>query len=209
MKRRVVCAVCVAAVLAAPAAGSPETAPGEAPAGEPSADSSPAPEPPSASKPSRSTQPLARAAAGSVVIRDFEFSPGTVTVAAGETVTWTNSGPSEHSATSDSFDTGILAKGERGSNTFGSGGTFSYFCTVHPSMKATVRVVGSGSAAPGGSPGADPEDTSAREDAAGAAAPDGGEALPATGLGLLPAGIGLALIAAGAALGRATRRPAA
>lgn len=256
MKRRLVCALCVVAVLAAPAAGSPDTPPpapsadptapapdappaseappapeptvtdrvpeeaaepppsqtaggesaaGESLAGGPSADvgASQTPEQPSSAKPKRSAQPVARAAAGSVVIRDFDFSPGTVTIAVGETVTWTNSGPSGHSATSESFDTGILPKGERASHTFGEAGTFSYVCTPHPFMKGTVRVVGSGSAAPG----ADPDDQSAGEDAAagGAAAQDGGETLPDTGLDLLPAGIGFLLIAAGLALGRATR----
>ncbi|HZI91852.1 MAG TPA: plastocyanin/azurin family copper-binding protein [Thermoleophilaceae bacterium] len=158
---------------------------------------------------------MARAAAGSVVIRDFEFSPATVTIAAGETVTWTNSGHSGHSATSGSFDTGILPKGERASQTFGEAGKFSYVCTPHPFMKGTVRVVGSGDPAPAGSPGPDTEGTSTEEDAAaggaddGAAAQDGGETLPDTGLDLLPAGIGIALIAAGVALARATRRPVA
>lgn len=184
-----------------------QAAAGEAPADEPPADvgAADAAKPPPASKPRRSARPVARAAAGSVVIRDFEFSPGTIAISAGETVTWTNSGPSGHSATSDSFDTGVFSQGERRSQRFDTAGTFSYFCTVHPSMKGTLRVVASGSTGPGDGVDPDRPSTREREATGGASARDGGETLPDTGLDLLPAGLGIVLVAAGALLGRATR----
>jgi plastocyanin len=86
------------------------------------------------------------AATKTVTISDFEFTPATITVNAGDTVEWTNDGPTGHSATANdkSFDTGILAKGESGSQTFDTEGSFSYICTPHPFMKGTVKVVAAG-----------------------------------------------------------------
>lgn len=77
-----------------------------------------------------------------VEIKDFAFSPATLTVKVGDTVTWTNQDSVGHSATSDdgSFDTGVLAQGESNTVTFTEAGTFNYHCTPHPNMKATVVV---------------------------------------------------------------------
>jgi plastocyanin len=76
-------------------------------------------------------------------ISDYQFSPGTLTVHVGDTVTWTNAGPSEHSATAydHSFDTGLLKKGSSASHTFTQAGTVRYFCTVHPFMHGTIVVL--------------------------------------------------------------------
>ena len=65
----------------------------------------------------------------------------------GDTVTWSNAGPTPHSATASdgSFDTGILDKGGSGSHTFTQAGTFAYICTPHPYMKGTVVVQASAS----------------------------------------------------------------
>jgi LPXTG-motif cell wall-anchored protein len=75
-------------------------------------------------------------------ISDFQFAPATITIHVGDTITWTNDGPSPHSATANnrSFDTGVLKKGQSGSHTFTQAGTFTYFCTVHPFMHGTVVV---------------------------------------------------------------------
>jgi LPXTG-motif cell wall-anchored protein len=82
------------------------------------------------------------AGAGSVSIKDFSFGPSSITVHVGDTVSWSNTGASEHTATASngSFDTGILKKGQSGSHTFNTAGTFSYICSVHPFMKGTVVV---------------------------------------------------------------------
>ncbi len=84
----------------------------------------------------------------SVTIKDFEFTPATVTIALGGTVTWTNDGPSTHTITADdgSFDSGDLSKGKTFSHTFQTAGTFTYHCSIHPFMTATV-IVQSGSTA--------------------------------------------------------------
>jgi plastocyanin len=88
----------------------------------------------------------------SVTIKDFEFTPATVTIAVGGTVTWTNNGPSTHTVTADdgSFDSGDLSVGKTFSHTFQTAGTFGYHCTIHPFMTATVIVqTGSSAASPG------------------------------------------------------------
>jgi plastocyanin len=78
----------------------------------------------------------------SVTIKDFEFTPATVTIKVGGTVTWTNNGPSTHTVNADdgSFDSGSLSQGKTFSHTFQTAGTFSYHCSPHPFMKANVVV---------------------------------------------------------------------
>ncbi|MBI4080894.1 MAG: cupredoxin family copper-binding protein [Candidatus Levybacteria bacterium] len=77
-----------------------------------------------------------------VTIKGFAFSPETITVKKGTTITWTNEDAAGHTATADdgTFDTGLITKGESGSVTFDTVGTFSYHCTPHPNMKGTVVV---------------------------------------------------------------------
>jgi LPXTG-motif cell wall-anchored protein len=104
---------------------------------------------------------VARAAASqSVTIRDYAFSPRTVTVQPGDTVTWTNRDGVRHSATAEdgSFDTGLLGRGQSGEHTFREAGTYQYVCTPHPNMQATVVVEGAttgGDADSGADPGGD------------------------------------------------------
>src|SRR5687768_4659164 len=86
--------------------------------------------------------PTVIAASRGVDIRDFAFSPRTVEVRVGDTVTWTNRDGVAHTATAQngSFDTGLLAEGESGSVRFRSAGTYRYVCTPHPQMTGTVVV---------------------------------------------------------------------
>lgn len=102
---------------AAPAA--PEPAPADAAPGEPAEvrDTAPVPE----AQPEKRAKLLAVAAAsGAVAVSDFQFAPASVTVNVGDTVTWSNAGPTSHSATATggSFDTGIFPEGESRSHTF-------------------------------------------------------------------------------------------
>ena len=80
------------------------------------------------------------AASGTVTISDFKFAPASVTVEVGDSVTWSNAGPTAHSATGEGFDTGIFSEGQSRSETFKEAGTFAYICTPHPQMKGTVVV---------------------------------------------------------------------
>jgi LPXTG-motif cell wall-anchored protein len=100
------------------------------------------------------------AASQSVTIRDYAFSPGTVTVRPGDTVTWTNRDGVRHSATAEdgSFDTGLLGRGQSGEHTFREAGTYQYVCTPHPNMQGTVVVEAAstgGAVDSGADPGAD------------------------------------------------------
>ena len=97
---------------------------------------------PSAATESPTSTPGAAGQETSVTIKDFEFTPATVTIKVGGTVTWTNNGPTTHSVTADdgSFDSGNLSQGKTFSHTFQTAGTFSYHCSPHPFMKANVVV---------------------------------------------------------------------
>ncbi len=77
-----------------------------------------------------------------VTIQGFAFSPATITVKVGDSITWENSDSAPHSATADdgNFDTGRFGQGESKTVTFDKAGTFNYHCSVHPNMKATVVV---------------------------------------------------------------------
>lgn len=77
-----------------------------------------------------------------VTIKDFAFSPTSVTVKVGDTVTWTNQDSAIHTVAADNgeFSSDNLAKGAAFSFTFTKAGSYPYHCSVHPTMKATVVV---------------------------------------------------------------------
>jgi plastocyanin len=133
----------------------------------------------------------ARAATEHVVdIRDMRFAPRTLTIAAGDTVIWTNSDSMPHTATSedDAFDSGNLDEGQSFSFTFTEPGTYEYRCDYHSEMTGTIVVEaggGSGDAAGGDSSSPDPS-TAANPNTAMPLS-GGGMQLPALlmGLGLL------------------------
>src|SRR5215208_3224466 len=81
-----------------------------------------------------------------VSIKDFSFSPAQITVPQGTTVTWTNEGPSPHTTTADdgTWDSGTMEQGEDFSFTFDEPGTYTYHCSIHPDMTATIKVSGGG-----------------------------------------------------------------
>lgn len=77
-----------------------------------------------------------------VVLEDIAFKPETVSVRAGDTVTWRfeDKGiPHNVVANDDSFKSDIKDAGVF-KHTFEKPGTFSYSCTVHPGMNGTVKV---------------------------------------------------------------------
>jgi plastocyanin len=93
--------------------------------------------------------PLAAAAAApaagtAVAIEAFAFAPPTVTVQAGQPVTWENHDPADHTVTAEdgSFDSGTMAEGASFETTFDSPGEYRYICALHPGMKGTVTVEG-------------------------------------------------------------------
>src|SRR5215218_3163688 len=149
--------------------------------------------------------------AGSVSMLDFSFSPATVSIGVGESVTWTNNGQQDHTATGSGFDTGTVPPGGSATETFNSAGNFPYVCNFHPQMKGTVQVTGNQSSGPGttdpGTTGT--PDVLGSEGAAGTSPDAAGSAsaLPATGQSEPPlAAIGLGLLACGALAGLLARR---
>lgn len=87
-------------------------------------------------------------ASGTIHMAGRTFSPGAVTIAAGGSVTFVNDDDREHTATGDTFDTGILNAGARSTELFASAGTFTFLCLIHPDMRGTVTVRGASGAAP-------------------------------------------------------------
>src|SRR5215207_2089275 len=81
-------------------------------------------------------------AAFEVQVIDFAFEPAAVTVPAGATVTWTNTGSRPHTVTADdgSFDSGRLDPSEQFSQAFDQPGTFAYHCGFHPEMQGEIVV---------------------------------------------------------------------
>ena len=131
-------------------------------------------------------QPKAIAAAsGGVTIADFSFSPATLTINQGDTVTWVNNGPTAHSATANngSFNTGILKAGQSASHTFAQAGTYSYFCQPHPFMKATivVQAAQAGGTSGGSTDSGGTGSTGSSDTGATASQADSGPTLPNTG----------------------------
>lgn len=69
-----------------------------------------------------------------VVVKDFEFDPKTITIAVGSSVVFSNQGTKKHTATADdnSFDTGVLAPGSSSAPIkFDKAGTFPFYCQFH------------------------------------------------------------------------------
>jgi plastocyanin len=185
-------------------------APADAEPAEQQIQAEPAPTPPPAPAPATRSGKARASASASVSIGDNFYSPASVSIGVGDTVTWANNGQAQHSATADngSFDTGVFGPGVRRSNTFTQAGTFSYYCTVHgQAQSGTVRVLaasGGGGSGGGGGPTASATGDS---EAAAVASPDAAgtsTTLPATGMaaGVL-ALVGLALVASGSLVGRA------
>lgn len=87
-------------------------------------------------------QPV-RAVDQDVSIVDNAFKPTSVTVDAGDLVTWTNNGSNEHTVTADagSFASEHLAKGDAFANVFDTPGTFAYHCTIHPTLMTGTVIV--------------------------------------------------------------------
>jgi plastocyanin len=96
----------------------------------------------SSSSPSSASVAAPAANPSAVIIAGFAFSPQTLTVAKGTSVTWTNNDSTTHTVTSDTsvWDSGNLAPGKTFSFTFNQTGTFPYHCNIHSSMTAKIVV---------------------------------------------------------------------
>ena len=76
------------------------------------------------------------------------YTPSTVTIAAGGTVTFSNTDTAPHTSTSGTaadgpdgvFDTSLIMANASYSVTLSDAGTYPYFCMVHPWMEGTIIV---------------------------------------------------------------------
>lgn len=77
-----------------------------------------------------------------VWIEGMKFTPSAITVTAGTTITWTNKDAVSHTVTSSSglLDSGTITSNGTYSRTFTTAGTINYYCSIHPSMTASVIV---------------------------------------------------------------------
>jgi plastocyanin len=91
-----------------------------------------------------------------VSIKNYAFSPASLTISAGQTVTWTNEDSAPHTVTVSSgpqtFSSPQLRTGDTYSFTFTKAGTYQYYCAVHPTMMASVTVTGGATTAPSSTP---------------------------------------------------------
>lgn len=86
-------------------------------------------------------------AANEVLMQSNTFSPATMTVTAGTTVTWTNKDSYNHTVTSGApgtpdgkFDSGNIGANGTFSFKFDTKGTYAYYCKIHSMMIGTIIV---------------------------------------------------------------------
>ena len=78
-----------------------------------------------------------------IVIKDFHFTPQTLTVKEGEKITWINRDEEPHTVVSVEKQfkkSGPLDTDQEFTVTAGAPGTYTYFCSVHPRMTGTIIV---------------------------------------------------------------------
>jgi plastocyanin len=77
-----------------------------------------------------------------VIVAGMKFEPESLTVKRGDKVVWVNRDFFPHTATAvdRSFDSGEIGTNAAWTYVANKAGTFSYVCTLHPAMKATLTV---------------------------------------------------------------------
>ena len=83
-----------------------------------------------------------QAARETVKVKNFSFSPVTLRVHPGATITWKNLDGEPHVVVSETgvFRSGALDEGDSFQFTFEKPGTYAFFCSVHPHMRGTIVV---------------------------------------------------------------------
>ena len=120
----------------------------------------PTPPPPRINAPSPISTSQVKVMAGSSVPGCEEayrcYSPFSISVSTGTTVTWTNADSAAHTVTSGNaadgpngfFDSSLFMAGQTFSHRFNSPGTFEYFCMLHPWKVGEVIVRGTSVSTP-------------------------------------------------------------
>lgn len=76
-------------------------------------------------------------------IKGFAFTPSSLNIKVGDTITWKNGDSASHTVTSDSgseLNSAILNTGQSYSHIFNTVGTYKYHCSFHSSMHGTIIV---------------------------------------------------------------------
>ena len=89
--------------------------------------------------------PTSTSGVNSITIKNFAFDPSTLTVKTGTVVTWINQDATQHTIVSDTgspaaFSSAPFSTGASYTFTFTQPGTYTYHCSIHPSMKGTIIV---------------------------------------------------------------------
>ena len=81
-----------------------------------------------------------------VDIANFHYTPPTLVVAPGTTVTWKNADDSPHSVRerSGKFKSAALDTDDTFSQTFAAAGEYDYICSIHPYMRGKIVVKAGG-----------------------------------------------------------------
>ncbi len=76
-------------------------------------------------------------------VKNFRFDPASVKIHAGDRVSFINDDDEAHTVTASdkSFDSQGLDGGQTWQHVFSKPGTYSYFCEMHPYMKAEIVVL--------------------------------------------------------------------
>lgn len=84
----------------------------------------------------------ADSAGPTVEVENFAYTPATLTVPTGATVTWKFEDSADHDvvADDDSFSSPLLNDGKTFQFMFTTPGNYPYICSVHPYMMGTVTV---------------------------------------------------------------------
>jgi plastocyanin len=77
-----------------------------------------------------------------IMVKNFMFSPASLRIDAGATVTWANMDDEPHTVVSDTglFRSGALDTKESFSFKFDKPGTYHFTCSIHPAMVGTIVV---------------------------------------------------------------------
>lgn len=83
----------------------------------------------------------------SIILQGNTFSPSSLTVSAGTTITWTNNDSHNHTVTSGTsgspdgkFDSGNIGSNGTFSYKFDTPGTYNYYCKLHSGMTGKIIV---------------------------------------------------------------------
>jgi plastocyanin len=87
--------------------------------------------------------PTSLPSVATVHIKDFKYNPTPLKIHVGDRVTFINDDDEAHTVTADdkSFDSEGLDTGNTWQHVFNKPGKYSYFCELHPYMKAVIIVL--------------------------------------------------------------------